>query len=443
MPREPLDVTAMGLEDHSELLRCSICLEIFTDPVFCGGKPCQHTFCRACLNRSYLHTSQCPVCRQNIKKEDIQPHHVLQGLLDPMKIKKKVEVRHPAGAQSVPMPQMGGPPSFLAAAAERFKRPMTPVPKGVHWIGGTPRTVVHQTLGSSPSSSSLLVSSSPSSLISRMVSAPAPVLVQDQTQETRMRQMIQLLEAQRSRTEQLERDKTQLQDMLDRSGGSEDTMGRQKTELNQARREVEKAVMRISELTADLETRDARFQQRLDSEHQNTEAINATLAAAHREAGTAWSRNSELTSERESRERRISELMAELEKMKARNDKLEGNQQNHQQNVQDMLGVQQKGLAAAVREIERARMNISALTLGMSPGPSPVASPIKEQRLLKSPQAVVTPPLQTHPLFAEDPRSPAGSPKAAEAVDLVAMELRDEPRRRLLGGGTGGCCWMQ
>lgn len=256
-----------------------------------------------------------------------------------------------------------------------------------------------------------------------------------------MSQMIQLLQAQRSRTEQLEKDKSRLQDMLDHSGGNEDTMGRQKTDLNQARREVEQAVMRISELTAELETREARFQQRLDSEHQNTETINAHLAAAHREAGTAWSKNTELSTELEFREQRMAALTAEIEKLKARNYQLENRQHNHQQDVHDIIGAQQKGLASAVREIERARMNISALTVGMNPsatpGASPGRSPLKDQISSNIKQLMATPTQQTGPLLAEEGHGRVGSPKGADAADVAAMD-RMRPAK-----STGQCCWMQ
>ncbi len=28
-----------------------VCFEVFDDPVFCGGRPCQHVFCRACVEQ--------------------------------------------------------------------------------------------------------------------------------------------------------------------------------------------------------------------------------------------------------------------------------------------------------------------------------------------------------------------------------------------------------
>ena len=31
-----------------------VCFEVFEDPVFCGGRPCQHVFCRTCVEQSMV-----------------------------------------------------------------------------------------------------------------------------------------------------------------------------------------------------------------------------------------------------------------------------------------------------------------------------------------------------------------------------------------------------
>ncbi|KAG1660798.1 LON peptidase N-terminal domain and RING finger protein 1 [Nymphon striatum] len=44
---------------------CSLCCRMLYDPV---TTPCGHTFCMSCLNRSLDHTTNCPLCKQNIEK---------------------------------------------------------------------------------------------------------------------------------------------------------------------------------------------------------------------------------------------------------------------------------------------------------------------------------------------------------------------------------------
>ncbi|KAL1249276.1 hypothetical protein QQF64_020281, partial [Cirrhinus molitorella] len=47
----------------NEELQCSICLDVFTDPV---STPCGHNFCRTCLNRHWTNTQTCfcPLCKE-------------------------------------------------------------------------------------------------------------------------------------------------------------------------------------------------------------------------------------------------------------------------------------------------------------------------------------------------------------------------------------------
>uniref|UniRef100_A0A3B5MKD9 RING-type domain-containing protein n=1 Tax=Xiphophorus couchianus TaxID=32473 RepID=A0A3B5MKD9_9TELE len=47
--------------------QCSICLDIFTDPV---STPCGHTFCKACLTRHWAgkRECQCPLFNNQIQK---------------------------------------------------------------------------------------------------------------------------------------------------------------------------------------------------------------------------------------------------------------------------------------------------------------------------------------------------------------------------------------
>ncbi|KAI7814755.1 E3 ubiquitin-protein ligase TRIM39-like [Triplophysa rosa] len=50
-----------------EQLQCSICLEVFTDPV---STPCGHNFCRDCLKKCWDCTQyySCPMCKETFKK---------------------------------------------------------------------------------------------------------------------------------------------------------------------------------------------------------------------------------------------------------------------------------------------------------------------------------------------------------------------------------------
>uniref|UniRef100_A0A3B4B9W9 Uncharacterized protein n=1 Tax=Periophthalmus magnuspinnatus TaxID=409849 RepID=A0A3B4B9W9_9GOBI len=49
----------LSLEDH---LLCSICLDLFTDPV---STPCEHIFCRVCITKHWESSSErrCPLCK--------------------------------------------------------------------------------------------------------------------------------------------------------------------------------------------------------------------------------------------------------------------------------------------------------------------------------------------------------------------------------------------
>lgn len=61
------------MEDHSIILfiskmmeddvRCSLCFNVFFHPVTTS---CGHTYCKECLERSFVYSSQCPLCRAPI-----------------------------------------------------------------------------------------------------------------------------------------------------------------------------------------------------------------------------------------------------------------------------------------------------------------------------------------------------------------------------------------
>ncbi|CAE7716176.1 RING finger protein nhl-1 [Symbiodinium microadriaticum] len=113
VPRHPgpnADRRTMGIrevefvnpESISETLKCPVCFEVFEDPVFCGGRPCQHVFCRTCVEQSMVaesshsqsaceettgRTGHCPTCRARIGVEDLQPHQALNSLLDELPVR--------------------------------------------------------------------------------------------------------------------------------------------------------------------------------------------------------------------------------------------------------------------------------------------------------------------------------------------------------------------
>ena len=39
---------------HCTSTLLKVCFEVFEDPVFCGGRPCQHVFCRTCVEQSLV-----------------------------------------------------------------------------------------------------------------------------------------------------------------------------------------------------------------------------------------------------------------------------------------------------------------------------------------------------------------------------------------------------
>eukprot|EP00933_Yihiella_yeosuensis_P024580 TRINITY_DN19069_c0_g1_i1.p1 TRINITY_DN19069_c0_g1~~TRINITY_DN19069_c0_g1_i1.p1 ORF type:complete len:255 (-),score=40.23 TRINITY_DN19069_c0_g1_i1:142-906(-) len=96
----------------SDTYRCPVCFEVFEEPVFCGGRPCQHVFCRECVTRALeattcqtanvrhstdsdegsdeevqLKIGQCPSCRAPMRVEDLQPHQVMRSLLDELTVR--------------------------------------------------------------------------------------------------------------------------------------------------------------------------------------------------------------------------------------------------------------------------------------------------------------------------------------------------------------------
>ncbi|XP_067301577.1 E3 ubiquitin-protein ligase TRIM39-like isoform X2 [Pseudorasbora parva] len=71
----------------NEELQCSICLELFTDPV---TTPCGHNFCRSCLSKCWTNTQTCfcPLCKdQFIKRPDLKINTTLREVAQHFKEK--------------------------------------------------------------------------------------------------------------------------------------------------------------------------------------------------------------------------------------------------------------------------------------------------------------------------------------------------------------------
>ncbi|KAL1249302.1 hypothetical protein QQF64_020307, partial [Cirrhinus molitorella] len=68
-----------------EELQCSICLNVFTDPV---TTPCGHNFCRTCLNKCWTNkkTCYCPFCKEKFRKRpDLKINTTLRELVQHFK----------------------------------------------------------------------------------------------------------------------------------------------------------------------------------------------------------------------------------------------------------------------------------------------------------------------------------------------------------------------
>ncbi|XP_056597240.1 E3 ubiquitin-protein ligase TRIM39-like [Triplophysa dalaica] len=76
----------------TERLLCSICLEVFSDPV---STPCGHNFCKICLNKYWNNSEdyRCPNCKETFKQRpDLKINTTLRELVDEHK-KKSQEIQ--------------------------------------------------------------------------------------------------------------------------------------------------------------------------------------------------------------------------------------------------------------------------------------------------------------------------------------------------------------
>ncbi|XP_073787449.1 E3 ubiquitin-protein ligase TRIM8 isoform X2 [Danio rerio] len=82
----PPDMSSSG-GPLSEELQCSVCLEVFTDPV---TTPCGHNFCKTCLNKCWndSETCSCPYCKETLnQRPDLKINTTLREISDRYKQK--------------------------------------------------------------------------------------------------------------------------------------------------------------------------------------------------------------------------------------------------------------------------------------------------------------------------------------------------------------------
>uniref|UniRef100_A0A8C2JAG5 Uncharacterized protein n=1 Tax=Cyprinus carpio TaxID=7962 RepID=A0A8C2JAG5_CYPCA len=80
-------IMSSSISSLSEEIQCSICRDVFTDPV---STPCGHNFCKTCLNKCWdnSQTCSCPYCKETFKQRpDLKINTTLRELVDHYKKK--------------------------------------------------------------------------------------------------------------------------------------------------------------------------------------------------------------------------------------------------------------------------------------------------------------------------------------------------------------------
>ncbi|KAK7930387.1 hypothetical protein WMY93_006782 [Mugilogobius chulae] len=94
---------AVGLEEH---LMCSICLELFTDPVC---TPCEHNFCKACITKHWDCSSQChcPLCKSSFSvRPYLRVNTLFAQIVSQVKKQQENKLEPPEPAASKPVVPM-------------------------------------------------------------------------------------------------------------------------------------------------------------------------------------------------------------------------------------------------------------------------------------------------------------------------------------------------
>ncbi|XP_067227563.1 E3 ubiquitin-protein ligase TRIM39-like [Chanodichthys erythropterus] len=85
----------------NEELQCSICLEVFTDPV---TTPCGHNFCRTCLSECWTNTQTCfcPFCKEEFsKRPDLKINTTLREVVQHFKKNLQEKIQENPGESEV------------------------------------------------------------------------------------------------------------------------------------------------------------------------------------------------------------------------------------------------------------------------------------------------------------------------------------------------------
>uniref|UniRef100_A0A673GN38 Uncharacterized protein n=1 Tax=Sinocyclocheilus rhinocerous TaxID=307959 RepID=A0A673GN38_9TELE len=84
--------TVISTGPLAEELQCSVCLDVFTDPV---STPCGHNFCKSCLNQCWSNSQECkcPICNETFsKRPDLKINTALRNSLRKSSRKKAASV---------------------------------------------------------------------------------------------------------------------------------------------------------------------------------------------------------------------------------------------------------------------------------------------------------------------------------------------------------------
>jgi len=125
-----INLPSMGLGDErlvnpatvSTTLRCSICTDVYIDPVFSSGKPCQHVFCRSCIDEALRQRQQCPSCRAPLKKQRLQPHQAIRSLLDELSVNCEAGCSWTGRQDAYPAHVAACPAKLLEAARRQLEQ---------------------------------------------------------------------------------------------------------------------------------------------------------------------------------------------------------------------------------------------------------------------------------------------------------------------------------
>lgn len=80
---EPEEEVVVFAEPPPADLKCSICLELFTDPLITA---CGHTFCSRCVFEIQSASAQCAVCREPLEMDELSPNLLAKSLVGEQRV---------------------------------------------------------------------------------------------------------------------------------------------------------------------------------------------------------------------------------------------------------------------------------------------------------------------------------------------------------------------